>query len=264
MMNNIQFNFSNADISIKETVYVYHKTREKDFILRHTNRNCYSFALILSGQAQYNYGNKQIIAKEGDLLFLKKGETYTTHVTDEKGWEHIVISFNVWDEENIKKFSFKTVNRPKRFKRFEDLFKLAFESFENANSAGKLQCKSIIYQIFALLLEEGEKQFFKKSKYEGIKDAVYYIESNYKDKISVNTLANLSGYSISHFGRIFKEIYGVSPNDFINSFRIEKAKKMLRTEMFSLSEIAEECGFSNVYYFSRIFKQLTGITPKKY
>ena len=108
-MNNIQFNFSKADISIKETVYVCHKTREKDFILKHTNRNCYSFAIILNGEAEYNYSNKQIVAKEGDLLFLKKGETYTARVTDEKGWEHIVISFDVWDEENINNFPFKTV-----------------------------------------------------------------------------------------------------------------------------------------------------------
>lgn len=263
-MNNIQFDFSHADLGLKETVYIYHKTRPENYTLKQTNRTCYGLAIMLSGEAEYDYGDRRFIAVPGDVLFFKKGENYTVRVTENAPWEHIVISFDLWDEGEIDGFPLETVNKVQHFKRMEDLFLTACRLFNGTSAARNLECKAMIYQIFARLLEEKQRQFQRKNKYEGIRDAVEYIETGYQKKIDLETLADISGYSVSHFGRIFKELYGMSPLDYVNHVRVNKAKNMLRTEMFTLAEVAEECGFANVYYFSRVFKQISGITPKKY
>jgi len=80
----------------------------------------------------------------------------------------------------------------------------------------------------------------------------------------VEELAARSGYSASHFARQFTRVYGVSPIQYLNSIRILHAKNLLRTDQYTIAEIAQKCGFSNVYYFSRCFKQLTGIPPTKW
>ena len=263
-MENIQLNYNSADISIKETIYVYHKKRPENFGVKHSNRNCYGFAFVFSGEIEYDFGYKKETAKAGDLLFLRKGESYTARVSSNTPWEHIVIAFDVWDEKEMEHFPFETVNKISHVKRFEELFCNAYDAFNRGGTTKNLETKALIYQIFSRLLHEKEKQFFNKSKYKGIKDAAEYVESNYKEKISVEMLSDISGYSVSHFSRLFKELYSCAPLEYINEVRINKAKNMLRTEMFSLAEIAEECGFSNVYYFSRIFKQTVGVTPRKY
>ena len=94
--------------------------------------------------------------------------------------------------------------------------------------------------------------------------AKQYINENYRNKITIDELAKISGFSRSHFKRLFTKHYEMPPSDYITMVRIERAKTMLKAKIFSLSEIAEECGFSNEYYFSQVFKRIVGCSPKKY
>lgn len=263
-MSNIQLNHIKNDISIKEIASIFYKSRPAGFSFRQNDNNCFRLAFIISGSAVYDFGNKKYTVNQNDLLFLKKDAHYTVTVDKSGPWEHIVISFDLWDDDEISTLPFKFKNTVSHPKQFEELFEKAHSIYNSGGIACNMEMKSIAYRIISMLLEEKEEQFFKKSKYKGIKEASEYIESNYKEKINVEDLALVSGYSISHFSRLFKELYSMSPIEYINFIRIERAKNMLKTQMFSLSEIAEECGFSNVYYFSRIFKQIVGVTPKKY
>lgn len=54
------------------------------------------------------------------------------------------------------------------------------------------------------------------------------------------------------------------PVKYLTQLRIEYAKELLITGRYSIGEIAEMCGFENVYYFSTVFKKHTGIPPSKY
>ncbi len=87
---------------------------------------------------------------------------------------------------------------------------------------------------------------------------------NYKSKYTLSALAKLSGFSVSYFLSLYKKIYGVSPIDELIDYRILQSKAMLESNIISISEIAERCGFSGLYYFSRIFKRKVGMTPTQY
>lgn len=261
-MNDIQLNHKKVDVTVKEIDSIFYKLRPENFSFKQNERMFYRLAFILSGKAVYNFSQKNVTVCAGDLIFIKKNESYTVKVLED--WEHIVITFDLYDDENSNPLPFNFLNKTSRYNQFEDLFKKALDTYNNGGFTSNLELKSLMYQIISMTFKETEREFFRKTGYKGIKDAVKFIESNYKEKITVENLAKISGYSISHFARLFKEIYSVSPVEYVNRQRIERAKSMLRTEMFTLTEIAEECGFLNVYYFSRIFKQLVGVTPKKY
>ena len=62
----------------------------------------------------------------------------------------------------------------------------------------------------------------------------------------------------------FKKHYGKTPSRVITDLRIQKAKELLSATDCSISQIAEDCGFDNVYYFSNAFKKETGMTPSAY
>jgi YesN/AraC family two-component response regulator len=100
--------------------------------------------------------------------------------------------------------------------------------------------------------------------FSGIQPAVSYIETYFYKNITLVELAEMSRLSIPHFRRVFKEIYKVPPIKYLNFVRINKAKDMIMSRMYSISEIAEKTGYPNVYYFSRVFKKLTGSSPKAY
>ncbi len=91
-----------------------------------------------------------------------------------------------------------------------------------------------------------------------------YIDINYKEKLNIDDLAKIAGFSRAHFKRLFPKYYGVSSSKYILNVRIEHAKSMLESDIFSLSETALECGFSDEYYFSKVFQKEVGCSPKKY
>ncbi|NQU43735.1 helix-turn-helix transcriptional regulator [bacterium] len=72
------------------------------------------------------------------------------------------------------------------------------------------------------------------------------------------------GCSYAHAGRVFRETYGISPVEYMNAIRIERARLFLRDTDLSISEAAYRVGFSSAAYFSRLFKRLTGLSPREF
>ncbi|HEY0608159.1 MAG TPA: helix-turn-helix transcriptional regulator, partial [Chitinophaga sp.] len=66
------------------------------------------------------------------------------------------------------------------------------------------------------------------------------------------------------FFKWFKEQFGISPLEYINSSRIRLAKALLADEHNDIQSVSAQCGFSDVNYFIRVFKKLEGITPGTY
>ena len=94
--------------------------------------------------------------------------------------------------------------------------------------------------------------------------AVYYIKQHLTEKISVPELAALEGLSESRFYTVFKEKMNSSPIEYINSLRIERACNLLASAPMSVSEVGENCGFDDNFYFSKIFKKRMGMSPTQY
>jgi AraC-like DNA-binding protein len=70
--------------------------------------------------------------------------------------------------------------------------------------------------------------------------------------------------SRGYFFEMFKKATGFSPNQYINHFRVSRAKDDLRLSKLSITEIAEKYQFSSIHYFSRLFRKFTGQTPREF
>lgn len=95
-------------------------------------------------------------------------------------------------------------------------------------------------------------------------NAKRFISDNFDKKITLSDIAAYSGLSNSHLHKVFREIYGMSPNDFLIMKRIGYAKSLLLNNLLSIDEVATKCGFSSRAYFDVTFKKITGITPANF
>ncbi|MFQ6553056.1 helix-turn-helix domain-containing protein [Aestuariibius insulae] len=91
-----------------------------------------------------------------------------------------------------------------------------------------------------------------------------YVRANLDRTIALEDLAREVGMSPSSFSRTFKEVIGRTPMQFVLSYRIEQALKMMNDPARPLGEIALACGFADQAHFSRSFKQVIGTTPSKH
>lgn len=131
------------------------------------------------------------------------------------------------------------------------------------NELEKINIKSYLFTLL--------KELYVISGYKGeavynadIKKAVKYITQNYTSEINVSQLIEKSGLCKAHFHKLFKACTGTTPNNYITSLRMERAKYLLKASLSEISEIAYSCGYYDNVYFSYVFKKFTGITPSRY
>jgi len=104
-----------------------------------------------------------------------------------------------------------------------------------------------------------------KLHFEQINLALTYIHDNLTASITAKELAVISGYSIFHFHRIFKELMGENVNEYIKNTRLERASNLLLYNQHkTIQNIAIDSGFTTATGFSSAFKNKFGITPKEW
>ena len=101
-------------------------------------------------------------------------------------------------------------------------------------------------------------------KQQKIAPALDFIAKNYGQHLKNDDLAQLCNMSTVYFRKLFKEVMGKSPIEYIQTLKIEKAKEILKSDYGSISDIAYELVYQNIYDFSRTFKKIVGVSPKNF
>lgn len=91
-----------------------------------------------------------------------------------------------------------------------------------------------------------------------------YIHEHYMEDIGRSEIAGEFYLTPEYLAKLYKKKTGVNLKDYINEYRIEVAKELLKSGKKNISDIAEAVGFDNFSYFSTLFKKLTGVSPKDY
>lgn len=99
---------------------------------------------------------------------------------------------------------------------------------------------------------------------DAVHTACRYIEENLKSDISIDQLASLVHLSKFYFIRLFKRLMGVSPYQYVQITRINRAKELLMTTDFRINEIADAVGFSSAMRFTKFFSDMTGMSPSAF
>ena len=96
-----------------------------------------------------------------------------------------------------------------------------------------------------------------------IYDTTVYINAHYAEELSAADCAARAFMSTGYFSRCFFSVTGKSFKDYLNTVRINRAERELFSTDRSVTEIAADCGFSNVSYFISVYKKQKGETPHK-
>lgn len=115
-----------------------------------------------------------------------------------------------------------------------------------------------------LLLELNNTLRKKKAVCPEIAKAIKFVEQNYHHDISVQQVAEYVNLSPNYLSSLFKKEMQVNFTEFLNEYRVEKARKLLLETYLKAYEIAEKVGFNDNTYFSRVFKKVTGSNPNEF
>lgn len=122
----------------------------------------------------------------------------------------------------------------------------------------------ILSEMFIDLHRSYTQTSSKSMQMEKVEAAHMQMTQNITHDWTLQELSDISGYSSSRFSSLYLERYGIPPIDQLIAMRIQSAKDLLKNSNKSITDIAEETGFSSIHYFSRRFKLATGMTPTEY
>ena len=97
-----------------------------------------------------------------------------------------------------------------------------------------------------------------------VKNALAYIEENYREKLKLSDVADQIYVSQWHLSKLLNKHTGQNFSEILNTIRIEKAKELLKDPSLRFGDFAEEVGFLDVAHFSRVFKKQAGISANEY
>lgn len=128
-----------------------------------------------------------------------------------------------------------------------------------------LETHGMLLQLFSRFFRMEKLSNDKKLKsYRRLASVIHAINEDLSKRITVEELAASVHLHPDYFSRLFLDILGVRPLDFINNKRMERAQFLLATTGMTISEIAVQVGIPNFSYFSRLFKRKFKVTPAAY
>ena len=130
-----------------------------------------------------------------------------------------------------------------------------------------LAVKGWLFQFFFLLFSRSEPVFAEEGREKSLdkmKHILRKIESDYGKPLSIEEMAEFSGFSESHFMKFFKNHMGVPFVSYLNDYRLTLAARALAEGQEDILIIAMDVGFPNVSYFNRLFRRKFQMTPLEY
>ena len=149
-------------------------------------------------------------------------------------------------------------------KEIESLFDKAFAAINNrsnryARGEALGHIMLILTRLFSLTAPVPQTRVDKGFE----RRVIEYCAAHFAEPIKLSDVAHEMGYAPSYFSDIFSEKFKGGFSNFLNTLRVEEAKKQLHGDG-SVSDIAFGCGFGSIRTFNRVFKEQTGKTPKEY
>lgn len=252
-MENLIITEINRIVLVGKYEYLEKKT---DF----TQRQVYYQELIyhFSGDAIVHFNEQTLHTLPNTIRYLPAGKCQKYIVDRKEYGECIDIVFSSDKLLCPEAFVIDVTND-----KIATLFKKAFSLWVQKDEGYRLECLSLVYKILA---EMQKTSYLPYSQYLKIKPAIDYIHKHFlnQEPITANTLTSICGISYSYIKKLFTLKYKVSPKRYILQLKMNYACDLLQHREHTISQIAEICGYSDVYTFSHQFKIEFGISPTQF
>ena len=153
------------------------------------------------------------------------------------------------------------------YPREHTLLRMVLEELGDSRPSGQEAVRELMGALFLMLLRRHGEEAHRHSvnrRMASIEPAISHIAANYMNDLRVEALAELCHVSVSHFRRLFKQVLGWAPQEYLQIIRVDRACAMLYNCDYSISQIAESVGYPTTSSFNRQFQRLYHMAPSQW
>jgi AraC-like DNA-binding protein len=224
----------------------------------------------VTGEGSLEYEGKEFSLTQGDCVFIDCNNPYSHTTSPTNLWTLRWIHF--WGAsmpiiyKKYKERGGRPVFRPEE-DNFSEVWSKLFETASGHDYMRDMLINQYLSELMVCVMRESwhpEEQSSLPPKKQIIKPVKEYLDKNYGEKITLDSLSTQFYINKYYLTKTFKEQYGVSITSYLLNLRITRAKQLLRFSEKSVEEIGLECGLGAAHYFSQTFKNVEGVPPSKY
>jgi AraC-like DNA-binding protein len=249
--------------AIPSLQYFNNRTNTPNWQIEPAETDFVDLTYVIRGEAIYTINGQKIIAGEGDVLCIPKNSRRAAVSEDPSRFECFAANFfmrNSFTNEEID------VPLPLIFNvgiqnEVITLYRRLNENWLSRNSGYAMRVRAYLMLILQWFMAMAVYDVTTYQYDSRVRKAVRYITDNYANSLTVAEVAEAVSLNPVYFGALFKKETNKTFRDYLNTVRLHQAEDMLRVGKWNVTEVAQNCGFSDVFYFSRLFKKYKGVPP---
>lgn len=223
-------------------------------------RDWVSVVFVEEGILEYRTETSVYHAEPGEIFISAVGEQETSMPAG-KTLSYIYADFFTQEPPIFTEGLISRVNRPENPETARMLFEQMLHTWNRGGIGCRMHCREQLYAILNGIIEEKNRNAPSDRQYHLIRPAIERMKQNLSASLTREELAAQCGLSESTLSRAFLTYYGCTPMEYLRNLRVEYAKAELERGERTVGEIAELCGYADIYSFSRTFKRVTGMPP---
>lgn len=240
----------------------------KSFICRRDMRPYSRLFYVRNGKIEFtdhsNAKADKITASKGDIVYLPCNVEYDSIWEDEDAIDFITVIFLITtkDNQNVDLSNHISVIAHDHGNLYLSYFEQITDLYKAHNYFSNFQCLSLLSKLLYNILNNSIKKEIRSN--EPIYSIIFQIENDPLKKIDADELAKNCNLCPSAFRKKFKELVGMTPIEYKNYLKTQRAIELLLTGEYNIKEVADLLEFPDEYYFSKVFKRFWGESPKKF
>lgn len=227
---------------------------------------------VLHGEGVFYIENEKVPVKTDDLIIINPNVEHTEKTFPNNPMEYIVFgveglafSFTEHDQAYGRGYSFYSYGSDKN--QFINFAQLMMHEFQDKKPGFEKVCHGLLEVLLVYISRKQKLSVISESSFQLSKEcaiAKRYIDTNYAQDITLDSLADLTHINKFYLAHYFTECIGQSPISYLTERRLAACKELLSSSNLSVTQIATSAGFSSQSYFSQIFNKKVGMSPRQY
>lgn len=231
-------------------------------------RDCYKIHYIHSGKGLFRTEGETYTLGKGQGFLISPEKLAYYKADEEDPWVYSWVAFDGMQMEHYLSRShllgshpvFTTAQDAYIQSCFLEMFKATERPMTN-----ELRLLGALYSFLSVILDETAVPESAPNATEPyVRQAVDMIRGSYASDLKIGDLADRLTISRKYLAKIFKEATGLSPQQYLLQYRMNRAGELIRNTSLSMGEIACSVGYKDPFLFSRMYKKVTGASPREH
>ena len=224
----------------------------------------------LEGKGWIKIGSKQHKILPNHFFVIPANTPHTYYADEKNPWNIYWVHFSGEKSELFSKITghinIISPSPVSRKKERIDLFTEILVNLSMGYSRENLEYVNLcLWHLMASFMYINQfRQILQGTNLDLPSQAINFMRENISKPLKLEDLASSTGYSTSHFSKVFSEKTGHAPMEYFNQLKMQEACRWLDTTKLGIAEIASNLGFSDPFYFSRTFKRIMRQSPAQY